>query len=73
MQTQTGIVKWFSFAKGFGFITMTNGGGDVFVHITAVERSGLERLCEGDKVTYELAQSRDGRSKAINLDVTPAG
>jgi CspA family cold shock protein len=73
MQTQTGTVKWFSFARGFGFITPANGGDDVFVHISAVERSGLETLREGDRVTYELTQSRDGRPKAIGLDVGPTG
>ena len=70
MQTQTGTVKWFSFGKGFGFIKPDDAdAADVFVHISAVERAGLERLEQGDRVTYELTQSRDGRGKAVGLSV----
>ena len=64
----TGTVKWFNSTKGFGFIQPNDGGADVFVHITAVERSGLGSLDEGQKVTYEIVQDRrSGRSSADNL------
>jgi CspA family cold shock protein len=67
---QTGIVKWFSAQKGFGFIQPESGGADVFVHISAVERAGLFGLTEGQKVTYELAtDSRNGKSSADQLQV----
>ncbi|MDP6121370.1 MAG: cold-shock protein [Rhodospirillales bacterium] len=65
----TGTVKWFNPNKGFGFIQPDDGGKDAFVHISAVERSGLSRLQEGQKVEYELAPGRDGRSAAENLVV----
>jgi cold shock protein len=64
----TGTVKWFNATKGFGFIQPDNGGPDVFVHISAVERAGLGTLEEGQKVTYE--EQRDvkrGKSSAENL------
>ena len=54
----TGTVKWFNGTKGFGFIQPDNGGADVFVHISAVERAGLGSLNEGQKVSYELEQDR---------------
>jgi CspA family cold shock protein len=62
----TGTVKWFNATKGFGFIQPQEGGKDVFVHISAVERAGLNGLNEGQKVTYEIATER-GRSAAVNL------
>ena len=62
----TGTVKWFNSTKGFGFIQPQEGGKDVFVHISAVERAGLTGLNEGQKVTYEIATER-GRSAAVNL------
>ncbi len=62
----TGTVKWFNSTKGFGFIQPSEGGKDVFVHISAVERAGLNGLNEGQKVTYEIATER-GRSAAVNL------
>ncbi|MDP6574814.1 MAG: cold-shock protein [Rhodospirillales bacterium] len=65
----TGTVKWFNPNKGFGFIQPDDGGKDAFVHISAVERSGLTSLQEGQKVEYELAPGRDGRSAAENLVV----
>ncbi len=65
----TGTVKWFNPNKGFGFIQPDDGGKDAFVHISAVERSGLSSLQEGQKVEYELAPGRDGRSAAENLVV----
>jgi CspA family cold shock protein len=61
-----GTVKWFNSAKGFGFIQPDDGGKDVFVHISAVERAGLRGLNEGQKVEYEM-QSERGRTAAVNL------
>ena len=63
----TGTVKWFNTTKGFGFIAPESGGKDVFVHISAVERSGLTGLKDDQKVTYDLENGRDGRQSAINL------
>jgi cold shock protein len=63
-----GTVKWFNGQKGFGFIQPDAGGADVFVHISAVERSGLGQLNEGQKVNYELVQDkRTGKSSAGEL------
>lgn len=63
----TGAVKWFNHKKGFGFITPDLGPRDVFVHITAVRRSGLERIEDGQRVEFELAQGGDGRLSAQGL------
>jgi CspA family cold shock protein len=63
----TGTVKWFNPTKGFGFIEPSDGSKDVFVHISAVERAGLQSLREGQKVEFELVAGRDGRSAAENL------
>lgn len=64
----TGVVKWFNSQKGFGFIQPDNGGPDVFVHISAVERAGMTTLNEGQKIEYEvLADRRTGKSAAGNL------
>ncbi|QFS84060.1 Cold shock protein CspA [Roseivivax sp. THAF40] len=63
----TGTVKWFNTTKGFGFIAPETGGKDVFVHISAVERSGLTGLSDDQKVTYDLETGRDGRESATNL------
>ncbi|HJV42661.1 cold-shock protein [Caulobacter sp.] len=64
----TGTVKWFNSTKGFGFIQPNDGGADVFVHITAVERSGLGSLDEGQKVSYELERDqRSGKMSAGQL------
>jgi len=66
----TGTVKWFNATKGFGFIQPDDGGKDVFVHISAVERAGLHDLNEGQKLAYDLvADKRTGRSAAGNLRV----
>lgn len=65
----TGTVKFFNSTKGFGFISPANGGGDAFVHISALQRSGLDALYEGDKVTYDLETGRDGRASAVNLQL----
>ncbi|MYK32628.1 MAG: cold-shock protein [Boseongicola sp. SB0670_bin_30] len=66
-----GTVKWFNQAKGYGFIQPEDGSGDAFVHISAVERSGLATLNEGQTVTFELVSGRNGRMAAENLK--PAG
>ena len=62
-----GTVKWFNSTKGFGFIQPDEGGKDVFVHISAVERAGLTGLADDQKVTYDLESGRDGRQSATNL------
>ena len=63
----TGTVKWFNSQKGYGFIQPTNGGADVFVHITAVERAGMDGLQEGQTLSYDLEQGQRGRVSAVNL------
>ena len=62
-----GTVKWFNSTKGYGFIEPEAGGRDVFVHISAVERSGLTGLADGQKLTYDVEAGRDGRESAVNL------
>jgi CspA family cold shock protein len=62
----TGTVKWFNSAKGYGFIQPEDGGKDVFVHVSAVERAGLRGLNEGQKISYDLEAER-GRTAAVNL------
>jgi CspA family cold shock protein len=62
-----GTVKFFNTTKGYGFIEPTTGGKDAFVHISAVERSGLSTLNEGQKVSYDLETGRDGKVSAVNL------
>lgn len=64
----TGVVKWFNSTKGFGFIAPDGGDKDVFVHVSAVERSDLGQLNEGQRVSYELeADRRTGRESAVSL------
>ncbi len=63
----TGTVKWFNTTKGYGFIAPDDGGKDVFVHISAVERSGLTGLADNQKVGYDLQDGRDGRQMAADL------
>ncbi len=64
----TGTVKFFNSTKGFGFITPENGGTDVFVHVSAVERAGMRSLVEGQKVSFEVVRdNRNGKSAAENL------
>lgn len=63
----TGAVKWFNTKKGFGFIVPDDGGKDIFVHISAVEQSGLGGLNDGQKLSFELAPDRQGRMTAVNL------
>ena len=62
-----GTVKWFNATKGFGFIAPDGGSKDVFVHISAVERSGLTGLKGDQKVTFDIEAGRDGRESAVNL------
>lgn len=64
----TGVVKWFNTVKGYGFITPDEGGKDVFVHITAVNASGLDGLNEGQKVSYETEEDRKG-VKAVQITI----
>ena len=63
----TGTVKWFNATKGFGFIEPEDGSKDVFLHVSAVERAGLQSPREGQKVEFELERGRDGRASAGNL------
>ena len=65
--SNTGTVKFFNTQKGYGFITPESGGGDAFVHISAVEAAGLNGLNEGDRVNYELETGRNGKESAVNL------
>jgi CspA family cold shock protein len=66
----TGTVKWFNGRKGFGFIQPNDGGNDVFVHISAVERAGLSGLAEGQKVTFDIKTDRmRGKASAENLSL----
>ncbi|HKR19201.1 MAG TPA: cold-shock protein [Stellaceae bacterium] len=62
-----GTVKWFNAQKGYGFIAPESGGKDVFVHISAVEQAGIGSLNEGQKVSFDLEQSQQGRTSATNL------
>lgn len=64
---QTGTVKWFNPTKGYGFIAPDNGGQDVFLHISAVERAGMSSVNEGQKLEYELEKGRSGKTAAINI------
>ena len=64
-----GTVKWFNTTKGYGFIEPEEGGKDVFVHISAVQRSGLEGLSDNQKVSYELEEARDGRQAAGSIQL----
>jgi CspA family cold shock protein len=66
IMAKTGTVKWFNPTKGFGFVVPDQGGKDVFVHISAVEKAGLKTLNEGQKVEYELQENR-GKEAAVNL------
>ena len=65
--SHTGTVKFFDTTKGFGFISPDNGGQDHFVHISAVERSGMGTLSQNQRVTYELENDKRGRASAANL------
>lgn len=63
----TGTVKWFNSTKGYGFIQPDDGGQDVFVHISAVERAGLSTINEGQKLSYDLERGNNGKTAATNL------
>ena len=63
----SGTVKWFNTTKGYGFIAPDDGGSDIFVHISAVEQSGMTGLADDQKVTFDLVEGRDGRKMAGNL------
>ena len=64
-----GTVKWFNSTKGFGFIQPEDGTQDVFLHVSAVERAGINRIDDGQRVTYDLESGRDGRTSANNLEL----
>jgi cold shock protein len=65
----TGTVKWFNPQKGFGFIQPVDGSKDIFVHISAVEQAGLVTLNDGQQVSFDVEEGRQGRMAAINLKV----
>lgn len=65
----TGKVKWFNKTKGFGFIAPDEGGKDVFVHISALERSGIDNLADDQKVSFEMSSGKDGRESADNIEL----
>jgi CspA family cold shock protein len=69
---QHGIVKFFNAAKGYGFITPSEGGKDIFVHVTAVQRSGIPELTEGMKLSFDVQPDPRGRGfQAVNLQLAP--
>ena len=63
----TGTVKWFNATKGYGFIAPDDGGKDVFLHVSALARAGLRSVQEGQKLSFEMARGRDGRTSAENV------
>ena len=68
---EQGTVKWYNETKGYGFIQPDNGGKDVFVHATALERAGMRGLREGQKISYELqTDQRNGKTSAVNLQAS---
>ena len=65
----TGKVKWFNKTKGFGFIAPDEGGKDIFVHVSALERSGIDNLEDDQKVSFEMSSGRDGRESADHIEL----
>jgi cold shock protein len=65
-----GTVKWFNAQKGYGFIQPQDGGKDIFVHISAVEQAGLRTLNDGQQVSFEIEQGRQGKTSAVNLQAS---
>ncbi|HEY5301201.1 MAG TPA: cold-shock protein [Acetobacteraceae bacterium] len=63
----TGTVKWYNSQKGYGFIQPEDGSKDVFVHVSAVERSGIGHLVEGQKVSFDVERGQQGKLAAVNL------
>jgi len=66
---QTGTVKWFNSAKGYGFITPDTGSDDCFVHVTAVQASGLKQLIEDQRVEFDMQEGRNGRMVACEISI----
>ena len=67
----TGTVKWFNATKGYGFVQPDGGGKDIFLHVSALERAGLNSIAEGQKINYELESGRDGRTSAGAITLIP--
>jgi cold shock protein len=65
----TGTVKWFNATKGYGFIQPDSGGKDVFLHVSALERAGINGIADGQKVSFELESGRDGRTSASSISL----
>ncbi|MCC7280968.1 MAG: cold-shock protein [Acetobacteraceae bacterium] len=63
----TGTVKWFNPTKGYGFVAPEEGGKDIFVHISAVQKAGLRTLAQGEKINFDVEAQKDGRAAAVNL------
>lgn len=66
---RNGVVKWFNATKGYGFIAPEGSAKDIFVHVSALERSGLTGLTDNQRVRFEIKEGRDGRESAINLQL----
>ena len=64
----TGTVKWFNLTKGYGFIQPDDGGNDVFIHVSELERAGIQKIAEGQKIIYELASNK-GKTSAVEIQL----